>query len=165
MAFAAVFGLVLFQMHRVGGVVWFVANHTSAAWLLLPFLVGAMHPDLRRAVAYGMAAPLVALVAFYAFSPWWGLNLISERYYLQWLIGGLLTGPVCGALGHWWRARGSRAAGVAIAAVFVLEPFAWVAARGYLRGPLWVWCLEVALGLAVAILALCLRRGGTRAVA
>ncbi|HUR76276.1 MAG TPA: DUF6518 family protein [Sporichthya sp.] len=148
---AALFGAGLYQLHRFEGVVWFAANRTSAAWLLLPFVVGAFQVDRLRAIAFGLAAPVVALISFYAFSPWWGERLYTVPYYQLWFVGAAVTGPVFGALGHLWWSRRSLLAACAVALAFCLEPFAWVAMRGELHGPTLVWQAEALAGIALLL--------------
>jgi hypothetical protein len=50
------------------------------------------------------------------------LTMGAIRYYAE---AGILTGPLFGALGWWWRQRQSVLAASLIAVVFVLEPVAW----------------------------------------
>jgi hypothetical protein len=65
----------------------------------------------------------------------------------------VLSGPVFGALGGWWQQTRSRPLGVFVAALFVFEPFAWLAYRGGLyTSDTPVWAAEVLVGLAACAL-------------
>jgi hypothetical protein len=118
-----------------------VLGNLSAPWLLLPFWAGLGRRPWWRAAATGLAATLVALLAFYAFTglvadldgrsfpadvPLW---VRANRAYLE---AGVLAGPVCGTLGSWWsRARRPRLLTL-IGLLLVAEP-ASLAALGLLR--------------------------------
>lgn len=124
----------------------------------------------------GLAATLAALVGFFFVETFvldlgphprlTGLSLTmgAIRRYAE---VALLTGPVFGALGFWWRRGGSETAAGLLAAAFIFEPVAWwlygqhfgrraaYPVPGYL-----VLCLsEIAVGLAgFALLATIARR-------
>jgi hypothetical protein len=66
-----------------------------------------------------------------------------------WIVGGFVTAPVFGYLGHRWRVSRSWASAAIISGAFLLEPLARMV-NGELFGPAWVWRAEVALGLGLA---------------
>ena len=108
----------------------------------------------------GRAAVTVAALAGYfalTLSPLEGVALgrfpgdlvALARSNLRNIVGGLVTGPLFGALGWRWRTTHSRASAVLVAAAFCLEPVARLAA-GQLSSPAVVWGVEVMLGVALA---------------
>jgi hypothetical protein len=131
----------------------------SAPWLLLPFAFGATALQRRRAMAVGLIVTLAALAGYFALtlSPWEGVppgrvpdalvSLVDSN--LRIIVGGLITGPLFGALGWRWRARRSWSSAALLAAAFCLEPLARLAA-GRLYGPALVWGVEVGLGACLA---------------
>ena len=167
MGFAIAFGIVMAWIKGNGGGLRDAIGNVSAVWLLLPFLAGA-GTGSRRVMAgalSGLAATLAALTGFYFAEsfvldlgphPWLtdlSLTMGTVLYYGE---RALVTGPVFGALGYWWRQRGSMAAAGLLAAAFVLEPAAWWLYGIYLGGgaaypvpgypPLWL--VEIAIGIA-----------------
>jgi hypothetical protein len=131
----------------------------SAPWLLLPFAFGATALERRRAMLVGLVVTLAALAGYFALtlSPWEGVSpgrvpddlaaLLDSN--LRIIVGGLVTGPLFGALGWRWRARRSWSSAALLAAAFCLEPLARLA-TGRLDGPVLVWGVEVALGACLA---------------
>ena len=59
------------------------------------------------------------------------------------------AGIVYGLLGRWWGESRSIVAGVAIALPFIVEPAAWRVYVGFGQGPLVLWLVEVAVGIAI----------------
>ena len=180
---AVAFGMALAWLKGNGGGLRDAVGNVSAVWLLLPFLAGAAAGSRRLpagAVA-GLAATLAALVGFYVAEsfvldlgphPWptdLSLTMAAIRRYAE---GALLTGPVFGALGFWWRQRRSLAAAGLLAAAFVFEPAAWWLYGQHIGGgaaypvpgyPA-LWLTEVAVGVAgFALLAAVARRAPTPA--
>ena len=105
----------------------------SAPWLVLPFISGAVQRTGRRAVAMGVACTLLALVGYtvMTFSPIEnahlsiaGLTGFLRGGNFRWFAAGVLTGPLFGLLGYRWRTKGALWAGLAVAAIIVLEPAA-----------------------------------------
>jgi hypothetical protein len=136
MAASFVFGVVMAWIKGNGAGLSDAVGNVSAIWLLLPFLAGAT-ADSRRVIVgalLGLLATLAGLTGFYFAESFvldlgqhsWltdlSLTMPTIRYYAE---GGLITGPLFGALGLWWRQRRSVAAAGLIGAVFVLEPVAW----------------------------------------
>jgi uncharacterized protein DUF6518 len=92
----------------------------SAPWLLLPFLAGASQPATRPAALLGLAATWLAVAGYslLADSP---METLARQW--PWLVGGLITGPLYGWLGHRFRARRSWTVGLLAALPVLLEPF------------------------------------------
>ena len=139
------------------------AAQVSAPWLVLPFVIGMTQRSHRRAAVLGLVGTMAALVGYFAmtYSPLeihpWTLHgfttgfvaVATSGYNPAYVVGGILTAPVFGWLGHRWRTERSPLAAAAIVGVLCLEPLAR-AATGQLADPASVWVGEVALGLAVA---------------
>ena len=136
---------------------WSVSvSQMSAPWLILPFSFGTTQPRPRMAALLGTTVVLGALLGYFALtlSPFEGVAL--ARFPADWIaladsnhaviVGGLLTAPVFGLLGHRWRERRSPVAAAAVAGALCLEPLARLA-TGRLFAPNAVWLIEVALGL------------------
>ncbi len=125
---------------------WF--GNSSAAWLLLAFVAGATTVRWSGAVALGLIATQVSLAAFYLSAEHLdagGLKFHEGK--AIWFALGLVSGPVFGLLGQYWRRTWSRWAAFAVAGPFCLEPAVWVWHRGHLPGPNTVWHVEVMLGV------------------
>jgi hypothetical protein len=140
-------------------------GNTSAPWMLVPFLAGALYTRVWRAAVMGVATTLAAFLGFYSAEavildlgehPWYtGLKLTlgSGRIYETW---GLASGAVFGGLGGLWASRSLVAAPIAVSLAFILEPLVllylwragiWAGGDEYFDYPL--LCIsEVVLGLA-----------------
>jgi hypothetical protein len=128
----------------------------SAPWLLLPFIFGSTQLQRRRAMALGLTATVSALSGYFALtiSPLESVplsrfpaDLVSLAHSnLRNIVGGLLSGPIFGALGQRWRITRSLLSAALVAAAFCLEPLARLGV-GQLPRPDVVWGTEVALGL------------------
>ena len=72
----------------------------SAPWLLVPFLSGASQAGPRRAAFLGLAATWLSVLAYVimTISPLEGTHLGARP-------AGLVSGPLYGWLGYWWRTR------------------------------------------------------------
>ncbi len=130
----------------------------SAPWLVLPFVVGATTPQPRRAALLGFAATYAALLGYFLMtdSPIENAHyslagargfLISERAVV---IGGLVSGPLFGWLGHQWRTRRAPLGALAVAGALCLEPLARRASVNPIRFRD-VWLAEVSAGVLVAL--------------
>jgi len=98
---------------QLDGLRTYVGN-ISAPWLVLPLLAGSLTPRFLRAAALGLLSTMIALVAFYGvtaatitvdghgFLGSWVTWASAGRGYVE---GGLLSGPLLGALGAWWARR------------------------------------------------------------
>jgi len=132
---AVAFGILIALVKGNGGGIRDAVGNISVVWLLLPFLAGAYigRTAITGALA-GLCATLAALTGFY-FAESFVLDLGSHPWLtdLSLTMGivvyygerALVTGPVFGALGFWWRRRCSRTAAGLLAGAFVLEPLAW----------------------------------------
>jgi hypothetical protein len=133
---SVIFGIVMAWIKGNGPGLSDAVGNISALWLLVPFVAGAA-ADSRRPVVgalFGLLATLAALTGFYFAESFvldlgqhsWltdlSLTMGTVLYYAE---RGLVTGPLFGALGLWWRQRRSVVAAGLIAAVFILEPAAW----------------------------------------
>ncbi len=131
----------------------------SAPWLALPFVFGSAELERRRAVVVGLTVTLAALAGYFALtlSPWEGVplgrfpgDLVALAHSnIRNIAGGLVSGPLFGALGWRWRTTRSWASAGLLAAAFCLEPVARLAV-GQLSSPAAVWGIEVALGVLLA---------------
>ena len=103
---------------------WSQAANAISPWLLVAFLVGAVMPDRRWAVAGGILVLLLALVGYYA--------MIQLRYgygggtgsWVFWGLGAVVGGPVFGLAGRSWRvgSQGQRVVAIGLlCAVAVTE--------------------------------------------
>lgn len=164
---ALLFGAAMSWLKGNGSGLRDAVGNASAPWLLVPFLAGAGAGSRRlgTAAAVGLAATLVALAGFYVANsvvldlgphPWLTDLGLTIRGGLFWGEKALLSGPVFGALGGWWRRDRSLVAAAVIAAMFVLEPAAWwlnnlrlggAAAYPVPQYPA-LWLGEIAVGLA-----------------
>jgi hypothetical protein len=142
---------------------WTVSvSQMSAPWLLLPMAFGATQRRPARGALAGLAATAAALLGYFAMglSPVEGVatstaladvrGLLSSN--VENLVGGALTAPVCGLIGQ--RARRGRwwPAAVLAAASLALEPVVREAV-GRRFAPAYVWELETAAGVAIALAA------------
>jgi uncharacterized protein DUF6518 len=104
----------------------------SAPWLLLPFAVGACQPGRRRAALLGLAATWLAVGGYVLMivSPVEGAHLtpgtlaVTAASQWLWFLGGLVTGPLYGVLGHRWRTRRSWPVALLAALPVMFEPAA-----------------------------------------
>lgn len=134
------------------GFPWFWVSQMSALWLLLAFLAGAVARSAVEAAVLGLVVTMLALVTFHLPDSY-GVHQAfhTARPYV---LGGSLTGPVFGVLGHHWRrARsvlGAVVPALVLAAAFCLEPLAWRRRLGFVPSPTWIWDLEVVAGLVLA---------------
>ncbi|MEA2506370.1 MAG: hypothetical protein QOH48_988 [Actinomycetota bacterium] len=106
-------------------------GNLSTPWLLVPFAAGVMFPQRWSSVVVGLAATATALVAFYllttlvidlgghGFLADFRLELMANRYYLE---GGVVTGPLFGAVGGWWKRSASLPALLLIGILLIAEP-------------------------------------------
>jgi len=132
----------------------------SAPWLVLPFAFGCSQVRPRRAMLLGLVVTMAALAGYFTLM-WSPLEGVSPGQFLsewptlirsQWanILGGLVTGPLFGLLGHRWRTGRSWVSAALVAGALCLEPFArWVVGRLY--PPAFVWQIEVATGAVLAL--------------
>jgi hypothetical protein len=163
-------------------------GNLSAPWLLVAFVAGTQFPRPLTASLFGLLATMLGLAGFYLLTTLvvdlgghgYLDNLVRElsanRAYLE---GGVLTGPVFGALGWWWRQTRSLRASVLAGALMMGEPLVLLVVGAVFSGgvsggalplvlrivPGWglsvdrpassiaVYAVEFGLGLAVIVLA------------
>jgi hypothetical protein len=156
-------------------------GNLSAPWLLLPFFAGAAMQRRELAAVAGLAATVVALVAFYvanAFVLDLGPHSLATDLRLTlgatgyWLPRGLVSGPVFGALGGLWRRRGYPTIGVAVLLLLDAEPLFWAAAHRAggvasfnFQPSLAASAAEAVLGLAATVFLVCVLRRTHRTAA
>lgn len=131
----------------------------SAPWLVLPFAFGATQTRQRRAMLTGLTAVMCALAGYFVMTlsplesvplsefPSDLIHLVPTQ--LAWIVGGLVTAPLFGALGQRWRTGRSWISAAALAATVCLEPLARLAV-GRLSSPDLVWLIEISLGTFLA---------------
>jgi hypothetical protein len=151
------------------GMFWF--GNFSAPWAVLAFGAGWAQRSRLWAAIGGAVAEVAIVVGFYGqflvgpfADPRKLLGPAAYPGHLQfietavanwlsfagpWLVLAIGAGVVYGVLGRWWGQSRSIVAGVAIALPFFVEPFTWRVYDGFLKGPLAVWAVEIAAGIAV----------------
>lgn len=144
----------------LGSWTWTVSG-MSAPWLVLPFVAGLTQERARRAMVLGLLVTAAALVGYFGMghSPMEGapLDRFFDRVLTQmrtgfnplWIIGGIMTGPLYGLLGHRWRVARSWISAVLVAGALCFEPLARSVA-GMLSRHAVVWWVEITLGVATA---------------
>lgn len=175
-----------------------VVGNLSTPWLLVPFIAGTRCSRRWPAVLVGLLATLAALAGFYVLTTLvvdlgrhgllgdLRLEFAANRGYFE---GGLLAGPLFGALGCWWRQTRSLPASIVAGGLLMAEPLVlllggavgphhvlaagsglpliarmvWGWGLGFDSGaiPLFVYGVEFAVGLVVVLLVM--RRRPARA--
>lgn len=132
----------------------------SALWLALPFVVGMTQPRARRAMALGLVATLAALLGYLVMTYSPIENVPTERflggvvrmattgYNPVWILGGIVTGPLFGYLGHRWKVSRSWVSAALLTGALCLEPLA-LRSVGMLTTPPRVWGTEIVVGVLV----------------
>ena len=161
LALAFVFGAVDQYVGSLSAHPWGAdVSGLSAPWLVLPSALGASQRTARRAALLGLASTMLALVGYMlmTFSPVENAHLTTSGVLgflrggnVRWFAAGVVTGPLFAWLGYRWRFRRSAIAGLAVAAVLCLEPWARQAYGNVIRSS-WVTAAEGAAGGAFAVL-------------
>lgn len=116
-------------------------------WFLLAFLAGALNSERRYLLGAlaGFEATMLALLGFYVINslifPWFGgiVNvLLAGKVYFEL---GLVSGPLFGAFGAWWRQHLSLVPVIALGVAFVLE----AVVRGLLTNGIFGYADQVAV--------------------
>ena len=106
-------------------------GNISTPWLLVPFIAGTRCMRIRSAALVGLLATTAALTGFYLLTTavvdlgdhgvigdlrleFWGNHVYFE--------GGLLSGPIFGALGGWWRQTQTIPASIVAGVLLMAEP-------------------------------------------
>ena len=117
-------------------------GNLSTPWLLVPFIAGTSCFRIRAAALVGLIATISALAGFYLLTTFvidlgghgvvgdLRLEFSANSGYFE---GGLITGPLFGALGGWWRQTRTVPASILAGALLMAEPLALLA--GGLFGP------------------------------
>ena len=133
-------------------------GNISTPWLLVPFIAGTRCVRLRAAALVGLLATTVALVGFYLFTTavvdLGGHGLVGDLRLEFWgnhvyFEAGLLSGPVFGALGGWWRQTQTIPASIVAGLLLMTEPL--VLLLGGAVGPHGVLSADTGLPLVVRI--------------
>jgi hypothetical protein len=161
----------------------FWIGNFSAPWAVVPFVAGWSQRRVVPAMLVAVLAEVACVVGFYDLpgmltgfckgmpldyclgapqgtSPV-SLELTLFQIWLrgsagQWLIAGVGAGVVYGYLGAWWGRTRSLVPAALLVLPFFVEPLAWQAYEGHLRGPAFIWGCEALVGaglLAVMVLA------------
>ncbi len=135
------------------------AAEVSAAWLVLPFVVGMYQLTTRRALIAGAVCALTAVAAYCAMilSPMEGVHLSSPivqfvdtvHSQLPWWLGAAIVAPLYGVLGRRWRAERSLVSCIVLVGTICLEPVVRMLAGRTLPDKN-VWMIEVFCGALLA---------------
>ena len=165
----ALLGLFMSSLPAPSDIGTFWVGNFSAPWAVLAFGAGWAQRSRLWAAIGGVAAEVACVAGFYAqflvgpivdprrlgLPPPTGLTLIETSlsqwlwFIAPWVAVAIGAGVLYGLLGRWWGQSRSIVAGVAIALPFIVEPIAWRVYDGFARGPLVVWFVEIAVGIAL----------------
>ncbi len=158
-------------------------GNLSAPWLLVAFLPALSAGSMARGAVTGLTSTLLALLGFYAALTGILMDHLGDGGYVRhfvveiganriYLLAGLVTGPLFGALGAWvghrfrrnvWLIVGSLTAGE-IAVVALIQGHELLPAPWYFEWSVDDWAAyvaEFALGVSIVLATLCLRHGPT----
>jgi len=147
-------------------------GNVSTPWLLVPFIAGTRCVRIRAAALVGLLATTAALAGFYLLTTavvdlgghgvvgdlrleFWGNHVYFEA--------GLLSGPVFGALGGWWRRTKTIPASIVAGLLLMAEPL--VLLLGGAVGPHGVLSADTGLPLVVRMVGGWGLSGGTSTIA
>ncbi|MBA3842579.1 MAG: hypothetical protein H0X39_08150 [Actinobacteria bacterium] len=106
---------------------WAALTNSAGAWLVAPFVAGALMPSRRGAATIGLITCSFELVGYYATAHARGFSA-GGSILVFWAICALIGGPLYGLAGQLWR-HGPRVmrglGGTALPAVFLAEGL-WV---------------------------------------
>lgn len=132
----------------------------SAPWLVLPFAFGCSQLRARRAAVLGLVVTLSALLGYFlmVMGPFEGGRSSFTFHEIRGLVfsnklnvvGGLVSGPLYGVLGQYWRTRRAWLSAALVAGALCLEPLAETVAGNRYPGASIVWPVETLCGVAVA---------------
>ena len=127
----------------------FWVGNLGSTWLVLPFLAGWAQRARPWALGSGLLTSVASLVGFFLLGGAWGPA--SFAFVTSWILVGALAGAVYGLFGESWGRSRALLGGLALALPFILEPWAWSLGLGYLQGPLPIWYVETAVGVALLV--------------
>ena len=145
----------------------FWVGNFSSPWAVLAFVAGRSQRSRIWAAGAGVAAEVACVAGFYlkllfvdpdplglphstAALTLIGTGVSHWLWFIApWVVVAIGAGVVYGLLGRWWGESRSVVAGVAIALPFIVEPAAWRVYVGFGQGPLVLWLVEVAVGIAI----------------
>jgi len=127
----------------------FWVGNLGSTWLVLPFLAGWAQGSRPWALVSGLVTSEASMVGFFLLGGAWGPA--SFAFVASWLLVGALAGGAYGLFGESWGRSRALLDGLALALPFVLEPWAWSLGLGYAQGPLPIWYVETAVGLALLV--------------
>ena len=131
----------------------------SAPWLAIAFVAGMTQEGRNRAMVIGLIVTMSALLGYFAmtYSPM--ENVPFDRFFegigimvrtnALWVVGGAVTGPLYGFLGHRWRVSRSWVSAALITLALCVEPLARHLVDRLAPYP-YVWVAEVAVGVLAA---------------
>jgi hypothetical protein len=140
-------------------------SRTAAPWLLLAFLAGAYSSDRRLGVGafVGLEATLLGLVGYYLINSLFfpvGANgwIVDLRFALQpgkiYFELGVVSGPLFGAFGVWWRQHLSMVPVIVLGLIFIIEAVEQASQVAFPQYAEQVAAIEIALGVLWMIVAL-----------
>jgi len=127
----------------------FWVGNLGSTWLVLPFLAGWAQRARPWALGSGLLTSVASMVGFFLLGGAWGPA--SSAFVASWILVGALAGAVYGLFGESWGRSRALLDGLALALPFILEPWAWSLGLGYAQGPLPIWCVEAAVGVALLV--------------
>jgi hypothetical protein len=167
----ALFGVFMESLPGTSDSGTFWVGNFAAPWAVFAFGAGWAQRSRLWAAIGGMATEVAIVAGFYAYVLVGPFVNPSMRLYpapdpgplpfieavlpgwlwavSSWVPPAIVAGVVYGLLGRWWGRSRSIVAGVAIALPFFVEPVWWRVYDGFLKGPLVVWLVEIAVGLTV----------------
>jgi hypothetical protein len=163
----ALLGLFMSSFPAPSDVATFWVGNFSSPWAALAFLAGWTQRSKAWAAIGGFAAEVACVAGFYAqflsldpdrlglprSTPLLTLIATDLSHWLwfisPWVIVAIGAGVIYGLFGRWWQQSRSLIAGAALALPFIVEPAAWRVYLGFGQGPLVLWAVEVAVGVAI----------------
>ena len=112
------------------------------------FFVGWAQRSRRWALAGGMLTCTASMVGFFGPGGAWGP--VSFAFVISWLLAGRWPVSPMACSRVWGRSR-ALLDGLALALPFVLEPWAWSLSLGSVQGPVLIWYVETAVGVALLV--------------
>ncbi len=128
---AFVFGFMAAVLKGQGSGLRDEMGNLSAPWLLVAFVSGSAHRQIRKGALAGLAATVIALAGFYAAvaltADLGSVGLRSDltlafRGNIRYFAAGVVSGPTLGALGAWCSSRRSTQAHVVVGLLLLGEP-------------------------------------------